>query len=103
MAGLAAELLAELSFRDAKRTARYRSGQLLPVSFRITARALPESRKAGVRICVVEILDEGIGDALLAGRSSGAAVAAILRHEELLAGAGDGLEQNVVECVSRSP
>jgi hypothetical protein len=64
MTGLSTELLPQLSLGNAERTARH--GR--------------RPDHAGL-FCVVEILDEGVGNALLAGRAAGAAVAAILRNQ----------------------
>src|ERR1700737_4911737 len=100
MAGVASEFLSELPLGDAQRTARHGDGPALAGLFLDHGASLvgvEESR--GQDVGVVEVLDKGIRDPLLAGRASGAAVAAILRDQQLLASGGDRLEQKVVKRV----
>src|SRR5271154_4876860 len=97
MARLAAELLPQLTLGNAECAARPRGGPAHSgLLFDDGARFPSVEKGRSEAVGVVEILDERVRDALLTGRAAGAAVAAILRHQNHLAGVGDRLEQNVV-------
>jgi hypothetical protein len=103
VAGLAPELLAQLTLRNAECAARD-CNRPAHAGFFSDHPLCPAKVEEGRRehIGIVEVLNEGVSDALLTGRSPRAPVATILGYQEHLAGVGDRLEKNIVERVGNT-